>query len=110
MCKLRGRKRISQTFLIIADTQAEFEKAMDWTLSHAKNTFCFLDDKLKDLKGNKNEHHKLVVDLLGKLKQETGALKISNCALFENEVIWLGHNPSESEVILKITIAETILI
>ena len=82
---------------------------MDWTLSHAKNTFCFFDDKLKDLKGNKNEHHKLVIDLLGKLKQETGALKFSKCAFFENEVSWLGHNPSESEVIPKITKAEAIL-
>ena len=38
-----GTYRFLTRFYGLADMPAEFQKAMDRTLSHAKNTFCFLD-------------------------------------------------------------------
>ena len=43
--KATGTFRFLTGFYGLADMPAEFQKAMDRTLNHAKNTFCFLDDK-----------------------------------------------------------------
>ena len=43
---------------------AEIQKAMDRTLNHLKNTFCFLDDSLIVSKGEKHEHENLVTAVL----------------------------------------------
>ena len=64
---------------------AEFQKAMDRTLNHARNTFCFLNDILIVLKGDKKEHEKLVLEVLKKFKGENFALKISKCRIFQTE-------------------------
>ena len=56
---------------------AEIQKAMDRTLNHSKNTFCFLDDILIVSKGEKHEHEKLVIDVLKKLDNENLALKLA---------------------------------
>ena len=53
-------------FYRLADMPAEFQKAMDRTINHAKNTFCFLDDILIVSKGEKTEHEKLMLDILKK--------------------------------------------
>ena len=41
-----GTYRFLTGFYGLADMPAEFQKAMDSTLNHAENTFCFLDDIL----------------------------------------------------------------
>ena len=41
-----GTYRFLTGFYGLTDMPAEFQKAMDRTLNHAKNTFCFLDDIL----------------------------------------------------------------
>ena len=46
-----GTYRFVTGFYGLADIPAEFQKAMDRTLNHAKNTFCFLDDILIVSKG-----------------------------------------------------------
>ena len=46
-----GTYRFLTGFYRLADLPAEFQKAMDRTLNHAKNTFCFLDDILIFSKG-----------------------------------------------------------
>ena len=55
---------------------AEFQKAMDRTLNHAENTFCFLDDILIVTKGSEKEHEKLIMNVLEKLDIENLALKL----------------------------------
>ena len=65
---------------------AEFQKAMDRTLNHAKNTFCFLDDILIVSKGDEHEHEQLVTNVLKKLDNENLALKLEKCAFFQSEV------------------------
>ena len=42
-----GTYRFLTGFYGLADMPAEFQKAMDRTLNHAKNAFCFLDDILR---------------------------------------------------------------
>ena len=44
--KATGTYRFLTGFYGLADMPAEFQKAMDRTINHAKNTFCFLDDIL----------------------------------------------------------------
>ena len=58
--KATGTYRFLTGFYGLADMPAEFQKAMDRTINHAKNTFCFLDDILIVSKGSKIEHGNLV--------------------------------------------------
>ena len=43
---------------------AEFQGAMNRTINHSKNTFCFLDDILIVSEGEEAEHAKLVEKVL----------------------------------------------
>ena len=50
----------------LADMPAEFQKALDRTLNHDKNTFCFLDDILIVSKRDEKDNEKLVLEVLKK--------------------------------------------
>ena len=58
--KATGTYRFLRGFYGLADMPAEFQKAMDRTINHAKNTFCFLDDIVIVSKGSEIEHGNLV--------------------------------------------------
>ena len=88
---------------------AEFQKAMDRTLNHASNAFCFLDDILIVSKGDEEEHEKLVREALKRLDNENLALKVAKCEFFQSEVNSLGHKLSPTGIIPKITKTEAIL-
>ena len=103
-----GTYRFLTGFYGLADMPAEFQKAMDRTLNHAKNTFCFLDDILIVSKGEAKEHEKLVHNVLQKLDNENLALKISKCEFLQPSVNWLGHNLSIHGIIPKVTKTEAI--
>ena len=62
-----GTYRFLFGFYGLAHMPSEFQKAIDRTLNHAKNTFCFLDDILIVSKGEKHEHEQLVTDVLKKI-------------------------------------------
>ena len=49
---------------------AEFQKAMDRTLKHSKNTFCFLDDVLIVSKGEAKNTFCFLDDILIVSKRE----------------------------------------
>ena len=51
----------------------EFQKAIDRTINHAKNTFCFSDDILIVSKGEESEHAKLAGKVLKNLNDENVA-------------------------------------
>ena len=80
-----------------------------FTINHAKNTFCFLDDILIVSKGTEFEHGNLVEAVLKKLDAENLALKLSKCEFFKQEVNWLGHHLSETGVRPKITKTEAVV-
>ena len=90
----------------LADMPAEFQKAMDRTLNHSKNTFCFLDDILIVSKGSQTEHEKLIKDLLVKLGKEN----LSSANFLRLKSIGSGHKLSDSGVTPKLTKTEAILI
>ena len=104
-----GTYRYLTGFYGLADMPAEFQKAMDRTLNHAKNTLCFLDDILIVSKGSEQEHVRLIMNVLEKLDKENLALKLSKCKFFRNEVSWLGHKLSLDGISPKITKTEAIL-
>ena len=106
--KATGTYRFLTGFYGLADMPAEFQKAMDTTIDHAKNTFCFLDDVLIVSKRKEIEHGNLVEAVLKKLDAENLALKKSKCEYFKREVNWLGHHLSEAGVIPKITKTEAV--
>ena len=54
---------------------AEFQKAMDRTINHAKNTVCFLAKILIVSEGKESEHEKLVEKSLKNLDDEYLAMK-----------------------------------
>ena len=99
-----GTYRYLTGFYGRADMPAEFQKAMDRTINHSKNTFCFLDDILVVSKGSEQEHEKLIMNVLENL-----TLKLSKCEFFQNEVNWLGHKLSAEGITPKITKTEAIL-
>ena len=66
--KATGTYRFLTGFYGLADMTAEFQKAMDRTTNHAKNTFCFLVDILIVTKGNETEHGKSVENVLKKFR------------------------------------------
>ena len=103
-----GTYRFLTGFYGLADMPAEFQKAMDRTLNHSKNTFCFLDDILIVSKGEAKDHEKLVRNVLQKLDDKNLALKITKCEFFQSSVNWLGHNLSLHGIIPKITKTEVI--
>ena len=72
-----GTYRFLTGFYGLANMPAEFQKAMDRTLNHAKNTFFFLDNILIVSKVEKKDHEQLVLDVLQKLDDENLALKLS---------------------------------
>ena len=80
-----GTYRFLTEFYGLAVMPAKFQKAMDHTLNHAKNTFCFLVDILIVSKGDKPEHKKLVIIVLKKLDDEILALKLAKCEFFQTE-------------------------
>ena len=98
-----GIYRFLTGFYGLADMPVEFKKAMDRTLNHTQNTFCFLDDILIVSKGEEKEHKKLVRNVLLKLDEENLALKTSKCEFFQSSVNWLGHKLSSEGIIPKIT-------
>ena len=104
-----GTYRFLTGFYGLADMPAEFQKAMDRTLNHAENTFCFLDDILIVSKGSEQEHEKLIMNVLEKLDKENLALKLSKCEFFQQELNWLGHKLSLEGISPKMTKTEAIL-
>ena len=96
------------TYRFLTGFYSEIQKAMDRTLNHAKNTFCFIDDVLIVSKGEEKDHEQLVLDVLQNLDDENLALKLSKCEFFQSSVYWLSHKYSPEGIIPKITKKEAI--
>ena len=70
---------------------AEFQKAIDCTLTGLKNIFCFLDDILIASRGTKEEHLKLVEACLNRLENENLAISLRKCKIAVQNIEWLGY-------------------
>merc|ERR1711894_213141 len=86
-----GTYRFKTGFYGLTDMPAEFQKAIDCTLTGLKNTFCFLDDILIASRGTKEEHLKLVEACLNKLENENLAIPLRKCKIAVQNIEWLGY-------------------
>ena len=84
--KATGTYRFLTGFSGLADMSAEFQKAMDRTINHAKNTFCFLNDILMVSKGKEMEHEDLVDAVLRKLELIGWAITSRKQGLVQNSL------------------------
>ena len=64
---------------------AEFEKAVDLTLTNCPNTYAYLDDILIVTKGSTELHQQ-------KLKEENLAISLEKCKFACKQIEWLGFN------------------
>ena len=71
-----GTYRFKTGFYGLTDMPAEFQKAIDCTLTGLTNTFCFLDDIFIASRGTKEEHLKLVDACLSKIETENLAISL----------------------------------
>ena len=74
----------------LTDMPAEFQKAVDLTLTNCTNTYAYLDDILVVTKGNKELHQQKLKAVLDKLDEENLAISLEKCKFACKEIEWLG--------------------
>ena len=77
-------------FYGLTDKPAEFQKAVDLTLTNCTNTYAYLDDILVVTKGNKELHQQKLKAVLDKLDAENLAISLENCKFACKQIEWLG--------------------
>ena len=75
---------------------AEFQKAVDLTLTNCTNTYAYLDDILVVTKGNKELHQQKLKAVLDKFDEKNLAISIEKYKFACTEIEWLGFK-SNSE-------------
>ena len=68
---------------------AEFQKAVDLTLTNCTTTYTYLDDILVVTKGNKELHQQKLKAVLDKLDEENLAISLEKCKFACKEIEWL---------------------
>ena len=68
----------------------EFQRVMDRMTEKLPNTHCYLDDILIATVGSKDEHRKLVFNVLKTLDDEGLAIKWEKCTSLTHKKEWLG--------------------
>ena len=74
----------------LTDMPAEFQKAIDLTLTNCTNTYAYLDDILIVTKGWLDVHKQKLQSVLKKLDEENLAISMDNCKFACKQVEWLG--------------------
>ena len=85
-----GTYQFQTGFYGLTDMPAEFQKAIDLTLSNEKDAFGFLDDILIIFHGTKEQQIDKLRRVLDKLNQENMAILVNKCKFGFKEVEWLG--------------------
>ena len=92
---MTGTYRFQTGFYGFTDKPAEFQKAMDYTLSGLENTYWFLDDILIVSNGSSNEHKNYVMKCLQRLDDENLRINLPKCHFGKLEIDWLGYHISQ---------------
>ena len=85
-----GTYQFQTEFYGLTDMPAEFQKAVDLTLTNCTNTYAYLDDILVVTKGNKELHQQKMKAVLDKLDEENLAISLEKCKIACKEIEWLG--------------------
>ena len=91
-----GTYRFKTGFCGLTDMPAEFQKAIDCTLTGLTNIFCFLDDILIVSRSRTEHHLDLVRKCLIKLDQENLRFNLTKCHSAKDQIEWLGHRITHS--------------
>ena len=78
-------------FYGLPDMLAEFQKAIDLTLTKCSNTYAYLDDILIVTKGSVDKHKQKLQIFLEKLDGENLAISLDKCKFRCKPVEWLGY-------------------
>ena len=79
-------------FYGLTDMPAEFQKAIDLTLTNCANTHAYLDDILIVMKGSTELHQQKLKAVLDKLDEENLAISLEKCKFACKKIEWLGFN------------------
>ena len=87
-----GTYQIRTGFYGLTDMPAEFQKAVDLTLTNCSKTYAYLDDILIVTKGNVETQRQKLQTVLTKLDGENLATSPDKCKFACKQVEWLGFN------------------
>ena len=79
-------------FYGLTDMPAEFQKAVDFTLTNCNNTYAYLDDTLIVTEGPIETHRQKLQTVLTKLDEVNLAISLDKCKFACKKVEWLGFN------------------
>ena len=88
---MNGTYRFKTGFYAIIDLPAEFQKAIDCTMTGLTHTFCFLNDILILSRGRIEDHSQLVRKSLIKFDEENLRINLAKFHFAKNQIAWLGH-------------------
>ena len=95
---MTGTYRFKTGFYCQTDMQAEFQKAVNCTLTGFTNIFCFLDDILILNRGRIEDHLHLVRKSLTELDEENRRINLAKCKFAKYKIEWLGHRIIQSRI------------
>ena len=79
-------------FYFLTDMPAEFQKAVDLTLTNCNNTYAYLDDILIVTKGTIETHRQKIQTALTKLDKENLAIFLDKRKFTCKQIEWLGFD------------------
>ena len=85
-----GTYQFQTGFYGLTDMPAEFQKAIDLTLTNCTNTYAYLDDFLIVTKGSLDTHKQKLQSVLKKMDEENLAISLDKCKFACKQVDWLG--------------------
>ena len=91
-----GTSQFQTGFYGLTDMPAEFQKAIDLTVTNCKNTYAYLDDILIITKVSIEKHKKTLETVLHRLDEENLAISLNKCKFACEQIELLGfHIDSE---------------
>ena len=90
------------------DMPAEFQKAIDLTLTNCQNIYAYLDDILIVKKGSIDMHKQKLQAILERSDGENLAISLDKCRFARKQVEWLGYTINSEGTIPLIRKAEAI--
>ena len=85
-----GAYQFQTGFYGLRDMPAEFQKAIDLTLTNCTKTYAYLDDILIATKRSLDTHKQKLQSVLKKQDEENLAISLDKCEFACKQVEWLG--------------------
>ena len=86
-----GTYEFQTGFYGLTDMPAEFQKAIDLTLTNCSNTYAYLDDILIVTKGSVDLHKQKLQTILENLDDENLAISLDKCKFASKQNEWVHY-------------------